>query len=330
MKDSLLDPQWASFNFSKISRPTLKDVADQALSVPFGPGNKVIVFDQCDLFTKKKNKKGGDKESTDSPTRVNKQLEQLDDILSSVHENTQLLFACTANFDKSLKVSKLVSKHATIEEFVKPRFFVGSPNPQLETWCRKEAKKYGCTIDDDAVSYLLDGTEADLRQIASELEKAAVFSLPKTHINLSIVVELSPYHDHVFALLDHFLADRPAAALLTVDELLSRQPAIKIMATLQTFLSKWIQIKTICEDLNQSLPHGPGLKRRELPLSEQVKKLAPVLKVHPFAIEKDLKRLSKWSSKKLLAKKERLTDLEFKVKTGRIKDYNALHLLLAS
>lgn len=326
-KEKLLDPQWASFNFARITRPGLQDIADNALAVPFGPGNKVIVFEDCDLFTKKKTK--ADKSAGDSQSKQNKQLEHLDDALASVHQNTYLLFACPANFDKSLKTSKIMAKHATIEEFARPKFYVGSPNPQLETWCRKEAKQHGVTIDDRAISYLLDGTEADLRQIASEIEKAAVHILPKTHITYDLVVELSPHHDHVFALLDHFLAGRGQEAFASVDELLSRQPAIKILATIQTFLSRWVEMKAVVEDTHSHLPGGPGIKKRELPLPEQAKRIHSVMKIHPFVAEKDLKRLAKWNSRRLLEKKEQLTDLEHKVKTGRLKDISALQLFLA-
>jgi DNA polymerase-3 subunit delta len=328
LKDSLLDPQWASFNYLRIETPTVTDVLDNALSVPFGPGNKVIVFDKCDFFTRKSAGKGKDKSDTGSITP--KQLEHLDESLGSVAQNTCLIFACPFNFDANLKLSKIVLKHCKPEEFPKAKYYVGSPNPKLETWVRKEAKAKNATIDDDAITYLLDGTEANLRQIYQEIDKAATFIMPKTHITYATVVELSPHHSHVFTLLDHWLEGRASQALDSAAELLSRQPSLKVIATLQTFLARWIEMKVICEQANAKLPFAPGVQRRELPFPEQLKRVASEMKTQTFLIEKDLKRLRGHSSAYLIKKRRQLTNFEFLVKSGRLNEKNALELFLAS
>jgi len=325
LKDSLLDPQWASFNYLKIETPSITDVLDNALSVPFGPGNKVIVFDKCDFFTRKSSGKGKDKGDISQ-----KQMDTLDSSLGSVAPNTHLIFACPYNFDSNLKLSKIMLKHAKPEEFPKAKFYVGSKNANLETWVRKEAKAKGATIDDDAVTYLLDGTEANLRQIYQELDKAATFIMPKTHITYAVVEELSPHHSHVFTLLDHWLEGRASAALDSANELLSRQPTLKIIATLQTFLARWIEMKCICDQANAKLPFAPGVQRRELPFPDLLKKVAAEMKTQPFLIEKDLKRLRNHSSQRLILKRRQLTHFEFLVKSGRLNDKNALELFLAS
>lgn len=328
LKDSLIDPTWASFNYLRIETPSLTDVLDNALSVPFGPGNKVIVFDKCNFFTRKSAGKGNQK--SDSSGVTPKQLESLDSALASVASNTQLIFACPFNFDANLKLSKVVAKHAQLEEFPRAKYYPGSANPKLETWVRKEARALGATIDDAAVTYLLDGTEAGLRQIHSELEKAATFILPKTHITYEVVVELSPHHSHVFTLLDYWLDGKADKALDSVTELLSRQAAIPVIATLQTFLSRWIGLKVICDKENAKLPWGPGVQRRELPFPELLRKVSTEMNMKPFLIEKDMKRLRNHRSDYLIAKRKQLTHYEFLVKSGRLDGKNALELFLAS
>jgi DNA polymerase-3 subunit delta len=328
LKDSLLDPAFASFNFARFETPSITDVLDNALTVPFGPGNKVVIFDKCDFFTRKSAGKGKDK--SDSGSATQKQLDSLDDSLGSVHPNTYLIFACPFNFDSNLKMSKIMLKHAKPEEFPKAKYYIGSPNPKLETWVRKEAKAKGATIDDTAIAYLLDGTEANLRQIYSEIDKAATYIMPKTHITYDVVVEMSPHHSHVFTLLDHWLEGRASNALDSAIELLSRQPALKVIATLQTFLGRWIEMKVICEQANAKLPFAPGVQRRELPFPEQLKRVASEMKTQPFLIEKDLKRLRTHSSAYLIKKRRQLTNFEFLVKSGRLNEKNALELFIAS
>lgn len=327
LKDSLLDPAWASFNYLRIETPGLSDVLDNALTVPFGPGNKVIVFDKCDWFTRKS---AGKKDKSDSGSMTPKMLEQLDDALGSVHPSTHLIFACPFNFDSNLKLSKIMLKHAKPEDFQKVKYYMGSSNPKLETWVRKEAKSFGATIDDTAISYLLDGTEAELRAISQELEKAATFIMPKTHITYDVVVELSPHHSHVFTLIDHWLTGRSSEALDSVNELLSRQPALKVIATLQTFLGRFVEMKAICDHANAKLPFGPGVGRRELPFPELVKKVAYEMKSQPFIIEKDMKRLRHHPTSYFIRKRRQLTKYEHLVKTGQVKDKNALELFLST
>lgn len=330
MKATLLDEAWGAINYVRIEKPSLTDVIDNAGSVPFGPGNKVIVFDKCDMFTKKRGSKSDSSGSSaaSSASKSAKHLELLESSLSSVAENTYLIFACPYNFDETLKLSKIVKNYATIERYPKTKFWVGSANPTLETWVRKEAKSMGATIDDEAISYLLDGTEADLRQISTELAKASTYIMPAKHITYDVVVELSPHHSHVFTLLEFWLAGKSRETMVSANELLSRQPAMQVMATLQTFLGRWIEMKAICDSANARLPANPG--RREVPLNEQVRKVSADLKMKPFVVEKDLKRLRKHSTARLIEKRQQLTRLERDVKTGRVNERNALELFLST
>src|ERR1700679_1134572 len=58
LRDKYLDPAWASVNFLRLDNPALNDISDAAAQLPFGPGNKVVLIDRCDLFTKKRGKAG--------------------------------------------------------------------------------------------------------------------------------------------------------------------------------------------------------------------------------------------------------------------------------
>jgi DNA polymerase III delta subunit len=328
LRQSLLDPTWAAMNYLRLENPLLAQIIEHATALPFGPGNKVILIDKCELFTKKRGK-GGDSDETTAKGKAN-ELERFEDALSSVVPNTYLIFSCPFNFDKTLKTSKAASRHAKISEFPRERYFAGSKSPKLETWCNKEAKRFGATIDDEAIHYLLAGLEGDLRQISSEIEKAAVKLLPATHITLKTVIELSPHHSHVFALAESWLSGRQQETLTSVRELLSRQSAMPVIAALQTMLSKWVQMKSLCDRYNGELPSGPGLNRRELPIAELAKRVAAETKAHPFVVEKDLKRISQIPVQTLIDKRIQLTKFENLVKTGQLPEQHALELFLVS
>jgi len=333
LKDDLLDPTWASVNFQRLENATLSAIIDASGQLPFGPGNKVILIDRCDLFTKKRSK-GGASEESDEPKVTKKGKDKVDlldlfeEAMGSVAPNTYLIFSCPHNFDSTLKTSKAVSKHCELIAFPKEKYWVGSPNPKLETWCQKEAKSFNATIDTNAVTYLLDGLESDLRQISEELRKAATYILPKTHITLETLEELTPFHSHVFVLTEKWISGRSAEAHVSLKELLSRQSGMPIIAMLQTMLSKWIEMKVLCDKFNDELPTGAGTQKRQLPLGELAKKVAAQTKQHPMVVEKDLKRIGKHSSASLMQKKIELTRLEDLVKTGQMPESHALEVLL--
>jgi DNA polymerase III subunit delta len=328
LRKTLLDPSWASMNFLRLENPPLSSIIENAYALPFGPGNKVILIDRCELFTKKKSKGAADDDAPTTAKGKTTELDRFDEALAGVASSTYLIFACPHNFDSTLKTSKVISKHAKMESFTKEKYWSGSRNPKLETWLNKEAKRFGATIDNDAIYYLLEGLEGDLRQTSSEIQKAAVRILPATHIKLATVVEMSPHHSHVFALAESWVTGQGKEALASVRELLSRQSAIPILAAMQTMIGKWLFMKALCEKLNSELPSGPGLNRRELPFPEMVKRVSAELKAHTLVVEKDLKRIAKVPLETLIAKRVELTRLEDLIKTGQIPEQHALDLFL--
>lgn len=334
LKEKLLDPAWASFNFSRVNHPDLKEVIDGAAAVPFGPGNKVIVFDNCDLFTKKRSGKSDDESASakGSKSKSEKLLDDLDKALAHIAPNTYLIFSCPFNFDKTLKVSKVFEKHVeTIENFEKIKYWPGSTNSEMLNWCRKRAHKFGVVIEDEAIDYLAESTEGNLRMIAKEIEKTAIYILPEKTITLQIISQMSPHFSNVFALLDHWIYGERMQVLAGIQELLSKQQsAIPVFAVVQTTLTKWLSVKTAAERVLASLPAGRGIQRRELPVSDMAKRLQSEIKMNPWVLKMDLERVHKVELEYLVKKKQELTRLEKSVKTGLLPDVHALSIFFSS
>jgi DNA polymerase-3 subunit delta len=337
MKAELLDPNWATINLQRLDNPDLKSVIDAAATVPFGPGNRVIVIDRCDFFTKKRAKSGtasgaaakaGARPASKSKEKAEIDPENFEAALANVHPLTYLIFSCPHNFDSTLKLSKAASKVAKIEAFPKDKYWPGSHNAKLASWCQKEAKRCKATIDDEAIQYLLDSTEANLRQISAEIQKAAVTVLPKTHISFATIVELSPHRSNVFELADRWIGGKKGQALVSLDELLAQQSGIPILATLQTLLGKWIKMKILGDKFNSELPVGPGIDRRELSLSDLTRRVAAEMKAMPFVVERDLRKIAHIPTETLIAKREELIRLEFLLKTGQVPERHALELFV--
>jgi DNA polymerase-3 subunit delta len=339
LKNKLLDPAWVTVNFQRLENPPLPEVLDAALTVPFGPGNRLVLIDRCELFTKKRGGRGGTADGA-APAKAGKsktkeskskdkdsvEPEEIEHTLSKVGQNTYLIFACPYNFDTTLKISKSVSKVAKIEAFPKEKYWPGSQNTKLQNWCQKEAHRYKATIEDKAVQYLLDSTEANLRQISSELQKAAVAALPGTHITYDLIVELSPSHSNIFALAERWLTGDAKGAYEDLGEILTSQSAIPVIAALQTLLAKWIRMKVFADNFNNELPSSPGIKRREMAVPELARMVAGELKLVPFVVERDLRKLVRIPTARLVDCRQQLTHLEDLLKTGQIPERHALEI----
>lgn len=338
LKSTLLSPPWHTINLIKLNNPSFITLQESAATLAFGASKRIVLIENCQLFTKKRGKASAAKESaagenefskTGKTTKSKQAVSEnspeadLEVALSSVSENTYLIFSCPHNFDSTLKLSKSVSKYAQLEEFPREKYFPGSRNPKLEAWCRQEAKKYNATIDDAAIQHLLTSTEADLRLISSEIEKTAIHILPETKITANIVASICSPPGHIFQFIDFWLNGQTDKALQNLQSLLAQQSAMPILATMQTMLSKWIKLKTLYETYACSDNKQGGQ-------TQMAKQIATDLKLMPFSVEKDLRRLHKFTASQLVDKRLQLTRLEYSIKIGQIPDSHALSLFVLS
>ncbi len=334
LKSTLLAPAWQTVNLVKLNKPNLKLLGEATSTVAFGLGNRIVLVDNCELFTKKRAKTGGDEEGKEKPGKSGKtnktdDLDDLESVLSSVPAGTYLIFACPYNFDSTLKTAKQVIKYAKVEEFPKEKYFPGSRNLKLESFSRQEAKKYNATIDDDAIEYLLNSTEGNMRQLSSEIEKTTLSILPQTKITHKIVSGLCAPQGHIFQFIDLWLSGRNSEALDNLRYLLAQQNAMPILAALQTMLSKWIKLKALYEQYNAS-PDEKKVTSKAPSHSDIIKQIAADLKLMSFSIEKDLRRLQKFTAAQLVDKRLQLTRLEYAIKVGQIPADHALIMFVSS
>lgn len=323
LKEKLVDPAWISFNFLRLENPDLKQVIDAAATVPFGPGNRMVLVDRCSLFTKKKGTADGDSTKDKSAAKL---IDDFEKALASVVDNTYLVFACPHNFDKSLKTSKAAEKHARVQTFSRPKFYAGAENQEVITFCNKEAHECGAVIDDEAAFYLAESTEVDLRQMSQEIAKAATYILPAKKITIDHVTLLSPHYSHVFALMEYWALGQKAKVLESIAELQARQiSAHMTVAAMQTVLSKWITYKMEYDRAAAVPGGGRDVRRREVSLRDVAARLEPNPRMQ-FIIEKDLRKIKNLQLDYLSGKKKELTELEFLVKTGQMPESHTLEV----
>jgi DNA polymerase III subunit delta len=155
-----LDEAWASFNLDKIGPDQTNGVIhalNQAMTPPFGMGGRFILLSNTTL---------GQRCSEEL-------LAELDRTLSVIPDTSTLVFTSDSKPDGRLKSTKLLQKHAKVQEF--------SPIPpwkgdQLAQQVRDVAGIIGVKLDRSAVEYLVEAVGNNTRQLHNELEKIRLFA----------------------------------------------------------------------------------------------------------------------------------------------------------
>jgi DNA polymerase-3 subunit delta len=316
LKKELVDPQFETFNFARIENPDLRQAVDAAATVPFGPGNRMVLLDRCALFTKKKSASASEETSSKS----SKLIDDFEAAMNSVSPNTYLVFACIANFDKTLKPSKAIEKVAKFEKFEKAKYLNRETEGSFLSFCSREAHRWDAYIDEDACFYLRESTEADLRLIAKEIEKAATYILPQKTIKLEHVELLSPHYSEIFDLMSHWAARDGNSVLGQLNELRAKQVSPHmVLAIMQTQLKNWLTYKT---EYEKAKAQSGG---RNVSLDTVASRLQPNPRMQ-FIVVNDLKKIKDLPLDYLISKKQELTELEHKVKTGQLPDSHVLEL----
>jgi DNA polymerase III subunit delta len=150
-----LDANWASFNFDKImpeQSDAVRQALNQAMTPPFGSGNRFVWLAETSLTQ-----------------RCAEDLwAELERTLPVIPETTTLLLTSTNKPDGRLKSTKLLQKHAQIQEFL--------PIPPWKTdliaqQVRQVAQTLGVQLTADAIEVVTEAVGNNTRQLYSELEK---------------------------------------------------------------------------------------------------------------------------------------------------------------
>ena len=318
LKATLLNNNVSSLNYLYFAETNVKDFIENTQSLPLGLGNRLLVFNNCNWFTKAKSK-----ENTKMSDLA---LKEIEFILKNQSAYLQIILVSYYKLDNGLKLTKLFKEHCQIYEYESIKYYRDSFNPKLLEFCQNEARLAHCSIDDKAINYLLDMTNGNMWLIHQEINKLATNLLPNKHISLAYLKSEIDFQSDIFALAENFLAKQTLTVFTILHNLQANTPILQIIAFFQTMTSKWIKLKVLEEYYNSKLPMRPGIIKRELPLKDLSTKIAKDLESNPFVIEKDLKRLIQVKLEFLINCQEKLIIYENKIKSGQLLDKQAIEL----
>jgi DNA polymerase-3 subunit delta len=300
-RKKVLDPSFAVLNYRILNEPELKDLLESVQALPMMFGNLLIEVKANNIFLR-----GNRKVSTSDAL-----MQKLCDTLENLNPKIYLLFVCNIEresgkkFDSTIKLSKTIQKIGEIIEF--PSFKSWNEDKILE-WINKTASQKSVKITTNAAKHLIANIGTELRKIDAELEKAKTAVYPETTIDLSDVEEVVSSNENVFLFADYWILGKKTEAIKELHKLFEKNHPLKIIATLQTVTRKTLKIKIESKVKNSF-------------------ELSQMLNTPKFVVEKEILKLKNISLDRLFFLREKLDDIEYKIKSGKIEPELGLEML---
>lgn len=291
LKNELLDVSFMSMAYKIFDNPSFNQLIEclQAAPLMFGKTLSIIHIDKYLL---------GNKVSLDD-----KQLLSLDDALSSVNPNVNIVFVCKISRDENKKPDsrkkfyKILSKYSQVREFAQYKSY----DKQLPSVISNIAKEKGLTINSDTVSFVVEQLGTNLVLIDSEFEKLKIALYPEKVINKEAVKKYCSSSEDVFVLADLIISGNKNEILKQYNLLTEKRHPLEIFSVLQSNFQRFIFIKN----------YEKRMSAKEISLK---------LKLHEFIVMKTQEKLKKISLDRLIDIRKNLINAEYKLKTGQSSD----------
>jgi DNA polymerase-3 subunit delta len=235
LRESVLDPNWSSFNYDKIFNDAPNAVVqglNQVMTAPFGMGGRLVwlvettVCQQC-------------------PETL---LSELERTLPKIPEQSVLLLTSRNRPDGRLKSTKLLQKYAHIREF---SLIPPWKTEQLVQQVQSMSQDVGVKLNIAAAELLAESVGNNTRQLVNELEKLRLFAgdAKKPLDEATVAMLVTANSQNSLQLATAILHRDGATALELVQDLINKnEPALKIVATLVGQFRTWLWVKLMVSE----------------------------------------------------------------------------------
>lgn len=294
-KEHQCSQELMNYSSYDVSKEGMKVVLEDVMTLPFLSEQKMIVIKHADFLTTKKIKKD------------NNDLEYFMQCFPYLDEYVHLVvFHDEKNFDERKKIVKQLRKEAKFLEIDTLNYY------KVSDTTRQAFKKRDCTIDDDALELLLSRKGTNLIDIVNEVEKLCLYS---KHIDLKIVEEMvsRPLDENVFDLTTAILSkDKKKMFSIYKDLMVLNEEPVKLIILVANSMRLIYQVKLL---------DRKGYNDQEI---------AKMLSVNPFRLKYVRKEGQFFQIDELLACLNQLSQLDVKIKTGKIDKRLGLELFMLS
>lgn len=277
------------FNLSQydLEETPIEVAIDDAETMSF-MGDKKVVIVKNPIFLTGQKEKG-----------VEHNLDFFEQYVQSPCPST--IFVIVAPFeklDKRKKITKALLKSAGVLEAA------GFNERNAEMWIREKTNEMNVRITPDAIGRLVQNVGANLQMLESELSKMEMYVGDNGTITEEIVDEMvaKTLEQNIFTLVDKVVNRKIDDALkIFYDLLRQNEEPIKITSLITRQFRIIFQAKILTK---QGVPQGELSKR---------------LGLHPYAVKIAVQQSSQFQEDELMDILNKLSDMDYKMKTGTNK-----------
>jgi DNA polymerase-3 subunit delta len=252
----------------------------------------------------KKGKKG--KASTESRAGFEKALAEY---AAHLPETTVLIVLVDDELPASSPLLKAAQEHGKVIQCTLPK------GAALETWINRRAQATGVKITPEAVTLLANFIGNQLRLLASEVDKLAMYAGARGVIEADDVRKLSAQvqEARVFDLTDALAQrNRKQALDLLHDLLADGEPPLRLLSTITSQVRSLLLVKELADD---------GLRAQQI---------ASTTGMAPFVAEKAMRQIGKFKMAELEGAYRQLLATDAALKRSRMTPEMALDLLVVN
>ncbi|WP_019006975.1 DNA polymerase III subunit delta [Cohnella laeviribosi] len=280
------------------SEHSIDEIIDEAETLPFLVPHKLVIVRDSVVFAS----------SGKEAAKIEHRPERLLEYMRSPMETTVLVFIVPhEKLDERKKVSKAAKQSDAVVNF--------SPlsAEELMQWVARRAEKQRRTIEPAALTELLRRVGTDMAALAAETDKLCLHAGENGTVTAQSVADLVPAstEQSVFKLTEEIAALRTDRALAIYYDLLKqREEPIKLTALLVRQFRNMLFIKELSRQgyTPQQIAGQTGL--------------------HPYAVKMMGEHIRSFSTDRLARILERLAELDYAMKTGRVEKTLGLELFL--
>jgi len=183
---------------------------------------------------------------------------------------------------------------------------------EIKSFVLKTSQKYNLSFNADSLNMFCECFSDKTEQIPSEIYKIYTYLLPDSKITKNVLDNLYSNNLNLDDLISCFLKSTYDGVFDDMDKIKKLLPPVYIISVMQSKIRQCFQIKTLLSfGLNQSI-------------------ISSNLGIHPYKLKLTIQSLTDVSLMDIKKCLNHLSVIEYKLKTGIIKDSNILDMLIAA
>lgn len=294
IKNETLKGDVNELNYRLVDNPSFSLFSELLRTNAMMFGDIVIVIKCQKYFLESKSKEKLD----------DKQTQELINALNNISDRVHFVLVCPTPRGERKKPDSRKKLYKEILKLTKPQEFPSYKSYEeykLIPVIKKMASELDLKINQDEASLLVQTVGTSLRDISVQLEKLKLYSYPDNLITSDMIRNVVSVNCDIFSLVDLILEKKYADALSLISDIIQKEHYLVSLAFIQTVFTNLLKIKIYSKTMSTF-------------------DLAVKLNQNEFIVKKNIQKLAHVSLDELIRLKINLSDAEYKLKTGTVKD----------